>query len=119
MPGRFKLDENLPQGAETLLREGGHDVDTVLGEGLGGERDPTVLAAAASENRIFVTLDLDFADIRSYPPSDHPGIWVLRPHSQSVENVLSLLQGALSVLETEGASNMLWIIEPGRVRIHE
>jgi len=119
MPGRFKLDENLPQGAEALLSEGGHEVDTVLGEGLGGERDPTVLAAARSENRIFVTLDLDFADIRSYPPSIYPGIWVLRPNSQSVENVLSLLQGALSVLETEGALNQLWIIEPGRVRIHE
>lgn len=119
MPGRFKLDENLPQGADALLSEGGHQVDTVPGEGLGGERDPAVLAAAKRENRIFVTLDLDFADIRSYPPSDHPGIWVLRPHSQSVENVLSLLHGALSVLETEGASNQPWIIEPGRVRIHE
>ena len=119
MPGRFKLDENLPQGAEAVFYAGGHDVDTVLGERLGGERDPTVFAAAKNENRILVTLDLDFADIRSYPPSSSPGIWVLRPHSQSVENVLSLLKGVLAVLGTEDPSNHLWIVEPGRVRIHE
>jgi len=119
MLGRFKLDENLPQDAEALFCSGGHDVDTVLGERLGGEGDPTVLAAAKSENRILVTLDLDFADIRSYPPSSSPGIWVLRPRSQSIENVLSLLKGALAVFDAEDPSNRLWIVEPGRVRIHE
>jgi predicted nuclease of predicted toxin-antitoxin system len=119
MPGRFKLDENLPRDVEALFREAGHEVETVLGERLGGGPDPKVFDTAKAEDRILVTLDLDFADIRLYPPSRHPGIWVLRAHSQSIENVLALLKGALAVFQTESAANQLWIVEPNRVRIHE
>jgi len=119
MPGRFKLDENLPRDAEVLLRKAGHNVDTVLAERLGGEPDPTVLEAAKAEDRVLITLDLDFSDIRRYPPSDYPGIWVLRPSSQSIGSVAAMLGNALAVFETESAAHQLWIIEPRRVRIHE
>jgi predicted nuclease of predicted toxin-antitoxin system len=119
MAGRFKLDENLPHDAETLLNEAGHDVETVLTEGLGGSSDPAVYETSKLEDRILVTLDLDFADIRLYPPSSHPGIWVLRPGSQNIENILSRLRGALRLWTTETATNRLWIVEHSRVRIHE
>jgi predicted nuclease of predicted toxin-antitoxin system len=75
--------------------------------------------SSQAENRILITLDLDFADIRLYPPSDHQGIWVLRPRSQSIDNVLSLVNGAVAVLKSETAAQRLWIVEPGRIRIHE
>ena len=117
MPARFKLDENLPRDAEALLRKAGHDVRTVFDEQLGGNPDPRVIDAAQSEARILVTFDLDFSDIRSYPPATHKGIWVLRPHTQSIENTLTLLMATLLVLETEPTDGRLWIIEPGRVRI--
>lgn len=119
MPGRFKLDENLSRDAEVLFSEAGYAVETVLGERLGGGADSQVFDVSKAEDRTLVTLDLDFADIRFYPPSSHPGVWVLRPHSQTIENVLALLKGALAVFETEAAANQLWIIEAGRVRIHE
>ena len=119
MPARFKLDENLPREAEALLRNAGHDVHAVLDEGLGGSPDPRVFAAARAEDRILVTFDLDFADIRAYPPRSHKGIWVLRPRTQSIDDTLALLKGAAVVLETEPANVRLWIVEPGRVRIHE
>ena len=121
MAGRFKLDENVPSDAESLLRRLGHEVETALGEQLGGQTDSRLYEVSRAEERILVTLDLDldFADIRQYPPSDHPGMWVLRPHTQSIENMLSLLTGALAVFEKEVAANKLWIIEPTRVRIHE
>ena len=119
MPARFKLDENLPREAEALLLEAGHDVHTVLVEHLGGNSDHRVFDASLAENRILVTFDLDFSDIRLYPPASHKGIWVLRPHTQSIDNTLALLRGALAVLETESAHARLWIIEPERVRIRE
>ncbi len=68
---------------------------------------------------MLVTFDLDFSDIGVYPPGAHSGIWVLRPHTQSIDNTLALLKGALVVLETESAHGRLWIIEPGQVRIRE
>ena len=73
---RFKLDENMPRDAATRLIDEGYDVETVIGEGLGGEDDPPVLRAATDEGRILLTFDLDFADIRRYPPGTHAGIVV-------------------------------------------
>jgi len=119
MPARFKLDENLPRDTEALLRKAGHDVHTVLDEQLGGHSDPRVFDASRAEDRILVTFDLDFSDIRAYPPASHAGIWVLRPHTQSIENTLAMLKSALLVLEAEPTRGRLWIIEPERVRIRE
>jgi predicted nuclease of predicted toxin-antitoxin system len=119
MSARFKLDENLPRDAEDLLRNSGHDVHTILGEQLGGSADPRVFDASQAEERILVTFDLDFSDIRVYPPASHAGIWVLRPHTQSIENTLALLRSAMLVLETEPTRGRLWIIEPERARIRE
>lgn len=119
MPARFKLDENLPRDAVVLLQQAGHDVHTALAEDLGGNPDPRVFRASQTEARILVTLDLDFSDIRVYPPASHHGVWVLRPHTQSIENTLALLRSATRVFESETAQGRLWIIEPGRVRIRE
>lgn len=101
MPTRFKLDENLPRNAEILLQQAGHDVHTVLAEKLGGNPDPRVFSASQAEERVLITVDLDFSDIRVYPPVSHHGIWVLRPQTQSIENTLALLRSALRVLENE------------------
>ena len=119
MSRQFKLDENLPSDAADLFMAAEYDVETVLNEELGGQPDHRVIEIAREEGRIFVTLDTDFTDIRQYPPSDFPGIWVVRAHSQGIENILALLRGALAVLESESASKRLWIVEAGRVRIHE
>ena len=55
MAVRFKLDENLPRNAEPLLRDAGHDVQTVLDEALGGEPDRRVLDASRDETRVLIT----------------------------------------------------------------
>ncbi len=119
MPARFKLDENLPREAEALLRKAGHDVQTVLDERLGGNPDPRIFDASRAEDRTLVTFDLDFSDIRLYPPASHKGIWVLRPQTQSIDNTVAMLRSALVVLEIEPVHGRLWIIEPERVRIRE
>ncbi len=79
MENRFKLDENLPHDAQTLLVRAGHDAHTVHDEQLDGCPDDRILDACVKEIRILITLDLDFSDIRRYPPAAHHGIWVLRP----------------------------------------
>jgi hypothetical protein len=42
----FKVDENLPEVAASILREAGFDAETVLSEGLGGSPDSTLAAFA-------------------------------------------------------------------------
>jgi predicted nuclease of predicted toxin-antitoxin system len=75
---RFKIDENLPVEVAELLGNAGHDAVTVMEQQMGGSEDVEIAVACQEESRILVTLDLDFADIRAYPPSEFPGFVVLR-----------------------------------------
>lgn len=117
MPLRLKLDENLPRRIEPALRALGHDAETSLSEGLGGASDPKLLAACVAENRILVTLDLDFANIRDYPPGSHRGIWVLRPSQQTIDLTLRLVLAAVKLASSEATAGQLWIVDERRVRI--
>lgn len=61
---KVKLDENIPKALGDLLRHAGHEALTVADEGLSGCNDPSVIAAASSEQRLLITFDTDFGDIR-------------------------------------------------------
>src|SRR5919106_1424169 len=114
---RAKLDENLPVETAELLRTAGWECDTVYDEGLAGADDPEVAAACQAGARVLFTLDLDFADIRAYPPSEYVGIVVLRPTEPSRRQVLQLVSRVLPVLSSEWIEHRLWIVEPARVRV--
>ena len=116
---RFKLDENLPSAAQRMLRGDGYDVETVLTEHLGGALNSAVFATCQIERRVLVTLDLDFADIRSYSPTSHCGIRLLRPPRQTVDGIVEVLRGALALLATETPDRCLWIVEKDRVRVRQ
>lgn len=116
-PVRCKVDENVPVEAAALLRAAGHDCQTVYDEALGGAPDPRVIERCRTEGRALLTLDLDFADIRTYPPADYPGIIVLRPAEPDRERVLRLVVRTLPVLRQEPVAQRLWIVEEDRVRI--
>jgi len=89
---RFKLDENVDVRVEVALSGAGHDVATVVGQALGGAVDPVIARTVAAEERILITLDRGFADLRSYPPGTHPGIVVLRLRRQSLTSVTAALE---------------------------
>jgi predicted nuclease of predicted toxin-antitoxin system len=114
---RAKLDENLPVEAAELLRTAGWECDTVYDEGLAGADDPEVAAACQAGARVLFTLDLDFADIRTYPPTEYVGIVVLRPTEPSRRQALGLITRVLPVLSAEWTEHRLWIVEPARVRV--
>lgn len=114
---RFKLDENLPADAAQVFREAGHDADTVLEESLGGEPDPRIASMCVREDRVLVSLDTDFADIRAYPPTDYPGIVVLRLSRQDKPHVLDVLRRIVPVLDSEPLAHHLWIVDDERIRV--
>ena len=116
---RGKLNENMPVESVDFLRAAGWECDTVIDEGLGGAQDPDLGARCQSEGRVLFTLDMDFADIRAYTPSEHVGIVVFRPVKPSRDSVLALLRQLIPVLKAEWAERRLWIVEPGLVRIRE
>ncbi len=113
----MKLDENLSRHLVQFLAARGHDVTTVVGEGLGGENDSLVARAAAGEGRMIITLDRRFADIRRYPPGTHPGFLVLRPDDQSPPTVQALMEEFLGQYQLERLAGCLVVVEPDRVRV--
>jgi predicted nuclease of predicted toxin-antitoxin system len=116
---KCKLDENLPELIHTTLVGLGHDAHTVAEEQLAGATDDAVLRASIAEGRVLITLDLDFADIRAYPPGTHAGIWVLRPAVQTFRAIESLVLAGLRLTGTERIHGQLWIIDAQRVRIRD
>jgi predicted nuclease of predicted toxin-antitoxin system len=114
---RFKTDENLHDDVAALLVSEGHDAETVYAEGLRGCVDPILAQHCASEGRALVTLDLDFADIRAFPPAATPGIIVLRVHDQSRPAVLRVMAQVVDLLKRESVIGRLWIVTDAGVRI--
>jgi predicted nuclease of predicted toxin-antitoxin system len=114
---RAKIDENLPVETVRLLDEAGWDTSTVHEDRLSGADDQLVITACQREDRVLFTLDLDFGDIRRYPPGAYPGIVVLRPVEPDREAVLALLANALPAFSHEPIRQRLWIVEPDRIRV--
>ncbi len=74
---KFKLDENLGNLGQRVLREAGYDVMTVRDQGLGGADDMRLFEVCCIERRVLVTLDHDFGEVLRFPPSQSAGIVVL------------------------------------------
>ena len=64
-----------------------------------------------------MSCDLDFANIRDYPPADYPGLIVLRLANQSRPHVLRVFHSVLDLLDREVLAGCLWVVEEHRVRI--
>ena len=116
---KFKIDENLPAETAEILRQSGYVADTVADENLSGSDDETVVARSRSEERILITLDLDFANIRAYPPSAHSGIIVLRLKRQDKTTVLSYVRRLATALANRSPLGELWIIDGNRIRFRQ
>jgi len=114
-----KIDENLPGSVADLFEEAGIDAETVLSEGMGGASDESLAEASRREDRVLVSLDTDFSNIRRYPPAESPGYIVLRPETQDIRSVLQLIDRLIPEVQESFGSGSLWIVEPERIRIRE
>jgi len=116
---KFKLDENLPAIGKAIFKEHGHDLHTVYDECMAGATDSEIFNRCRREGRIIITLDLDFADIRSYPPSESPGIIVLRLARQDKNSIIDTLQRLLPLIKFDAIAQKLWIVEETLIRVRE
>ena len=114
---RFKLDENLHPDAALVLRRAGHDVETVWDEQLQGAADSRLADVLKRERRVFVTFDVGFADIRTYPPGDFAGLIVLRLQRQDRRAVVRVITRLLDSLIERPLAGQLWIVNERGVRV--
>lgn len=117
---RFLLDENLGRSGLQVFRVSSHDAIAAADLGLSGRPDDAIMAACRSEDRILVTLDQDFLDLRIYPLDSHPGIIVLRLGEQNPSSIQQTLQSIVHAL-SDGllVTGRLWVVDGRKIRIRE
>jgi predicted nuclease of predicted toxin-antitoxin system len=121
---KFKLDENFGVRTKNLFQQAGFDVQTIRQESLQGSSDQTLYKICCAESRCLITLDLDFADVTRFPPEQSGGIAVIRlprnPSLDLLEKLVTQLIQALTYHSVEmSLEKNLWIVEPGRIRVHQ
>lgn len=117
---KFKLDENIGRRGVQLLTNAGHDVATVYDQSLGGTPDDHLFKVCVAEKRTLITLDHDFGQVIRFPPEASYGIVILEiPPRANPDAIITRLKEFLSVLAIQPLGRELWIVEPGRVRIHQ
>lgn len=114
---QFKVDENLHAEVAGLLCQHGHDALTVFDQNLRGCSDESVSDVCRREMRAIVTLGLDFADIRLFPPENYAGIIVLRIVDQSRPAVLKVMEMVINQLSQLPLPGHLWIADEVHIRV--
>ena len=114
---KFKVDENLPEELSQLFRQAGWDSFTVTEQQLGGAEDSEVARVSTDEQRVLVTFDRGFSNIKAYPPASHPGMVVFRLKSQDKPHVLAVATRLVAALNVREIRNELWIVQDDRIRI--
>ena len=116
---KIKVDENIGQNGVEFLRQHDHDVMTVRAQGLGGAPDRSIFGACVEEGRTLVTLDRDFGQVPRFPPERSAGIVILDLGGPaSLQKLRDRLRDFLKLADSRSVAGELWIVEPGRVRVH-
>lgn len=117
---KVKLDENLGRTVAERFREAGHDTATVRDQELSGTSDETLFRVCADEERVLVTLDLDFADPLRFEPTASAGVAVMRvPGRPGQTDLLAVVARLLDALSAGEITGHLWVVDHRRVRQYE
>jgi predicted nuclease of predicted toxin-antitoxin system len=96
------------------------NVMTVAEQRLSGAQDERIYEVCREESRVLVTLDHDFGQTIRFPPEATAGIVVIECKGRvSPGIILARMNELITLLRSKPIDRELWIVEPGRLRIHE
>jgi len=117
----FLIDASLPKSVAAAIAAADHRASRVSGSPLADAPDERIASHARSNGMALITRDVDFADVRRFPPSDFHGIVVVSaPEHATASMIAGLVSELLSNAEVVARlPGRLAIVEFGRVRLRE
>lgn len=116
---KFLLDQNISPKVTRFLKEQGHDARDTRDLHLHDASDDQLWELAQSEQRFFITFDLDFSDLRKYPPGPKFGVIIFRTRSTTSKTVIRLLRTILQRYPEKKLRGKLVIVTENQVRIRK
>lgn len=116
---KFLLDQNISPKVTRYLRNAGHDVVDTRELKLYDADDDMLWELAINEKRFFITFDLDFSDLRKYPPASESGTLVFRTRRTTSKTVSRLMKTILQKYPEEQLRGKLLIVTENQVRIRK
>ncbi|MBK6326944.1 MAG: DUF5615 family PIN-like protein [Chloroflexi bacterium] len=114
---QIKLDENLPVELAVMLRQLGHDAETVPEENLDGADDDQVWQAAQAENRFLITQDLDFSNVQHFKPGTHHGVLLLRLNNPTRRQLIQKVEVIFTSEAVAQWSGCLVVVTDRKIRV--
>jgi predicted nuclease of predicted toxin-antitoxin system len=103
---KFIVDENLGPRVAEWLREYQYDVVSIYEE-FRGWNDDDILRKSAEENRILITKDKDFGEMRFREGKVHRGVIFLRLEDGRSANVIKVLDQLLRIYADKIEGNFI------------
>ena len=117
---RFLIDEDCPLSLEKLLNSKGFDTIHVKTSGLSGTKDPELFKIAQQEQRIIISRDLGWANIKNYPPNSHCGLVILRlPFEAIAVEICQVLEQFIDRVDISEIACATVIVDKNKFRIRK
>lgn len=116
---RLLLDQNLRVETSDFLRQLELELDVVSTRELRMSRasDRDIAEVAVAEDRVIVTFNHDFGDLRDFPIGGTPGVIRLRIEPQTLETVHPVLETVFRRIDHKKFKRALTTVTKDKVRI--
>jgi predicted nuclease of predicted toxin-antitoxin system len=113
------LDQGLPSAAAELLRKRGWDAVHVREIAMRDATDREILARAAADGRICVTLDKDFHEALAKSHAAYPSVILLRWQNLRAQGVAEVIEATLARYDAQLDSGVAITVSQRATRVRK
>jgi predicted nuclease of predicted toxin-antitoxin system len=114
---KLLLDQGTPRSTAALLRNVGHDAIHTAEVGLSAAEDEQLIAIAAQQERVVVTLDADFHAHLALFHAKKPSVIRIRIEGLKAADLAQLLENVLHQCQDDLNLGAMVSVQENRIRI--